>query len=79
VHGRIGYVPNVISHRFHGRKQKRGYLSRWEMFLRHGFDPDRDLKRNSYGVLEWDGGKPELERECFLYLRSRGEDDNCAE
>jgi len=54
LHGRIGYVPNVISHRFHGRKRKRGYLSRWEMFLRHGFDPDRDLKRNSYGVLEWD-------------------------
>ena len=49
------------------------------MFLRHGFDPDRDLKRNSYGVLEWDGGKPELEREWLLYLRSRGEDDNYAE
>lgn len=79
VHGRIGYVPNVINHRFHGAKANRKYLGRWEMFLRHGFDPDADLKRNSSGVLEWAGNKPELEREWMLYLRSRAEDSNCSE
>lgn len=76
VHGRIGYVPNVVSHRFHGPKVNRQYLSRWEMFLRHGFNPDADLKRNSFGVLEWSGNKPELEREWMLYLRARQEDSN---
>lgn len=79
VHGRIGYVHNVINHRFHGKKPKRDYLGRWQMFLRHGFDPDRDLKRNTYGVLEWSGSKAELEREWLLYLRSRAEDDNSSE
>jgi hypothetical protein len=79
VHGRIGYVNNVINHRFHGPKKNRSYLGRWNMFLRHGFDPDTDLKRNLYGVLEWAGNKPELEREWMLYLRSRREDDNSAE
>lgn len=78
VHGRIGYVPGVINHRFHGAKVNRQYLSRWQLFLRHGFDPDADLKRNLHGVLEWAGGKPELEREWMLYLRARNEDGNVA-
>jgi hypothetical protein len=76
VNGRIGAVPGIIEHRFHGRKIDRGYLGRWEMFVRHGFDPDADLKRNSHGILEWAGNKPELEREWDLYLRSRNEDIN---
>jgi hypothetical protein len=77
VNGRLGALPGIIEHRFHGSKQNRGYLGRWEIFVRHGFDPDTDLKRNSYGVLEWAGNKPELEREWDLYLRARREDDNC--
>lgn len=76
VNRRIGYVHGTIEHRFHGRKGDRGYLSRWAMFERHGFDPDTDLKRNTAGVLEWAGNKPELEREWDLYLRSRREDAN---
>ncbi len=76
ANGRIGFVHGTIEHRFHGRKADRGYLSRWEMFVRHGFDPDTDLKRNSFGVIEWAGNKPELEREWDLYLRSRAEDVN---
>jgi hypothetical protein len=77
ANGRIAALPGVIEHRFHGSKQRRGYLDRWDLFVRHGFDPDNDLKRNSWGVLEWAGNKPELEREWDLYLRSRREDDNC--
>lgn len=76
VNQRIGFVHGTIEHRFHGRKEDRGYLSRWSMFERHGFDPNTDLKRNTWGVLEWAGNKPELEREWDLYLRSRSEDTN---
>ena len=76
VNRNIGFVHGTIEHRFHGRKADRGYLDRWAMFVRHGFDPDTDLKRNSFGVLEWAGNKPELRREFDLYLRSRREDVN---
>ena len=76
VNGRIAALPGIIEHRFHGAKQNRGYLDRWSMFVRHGFDPDVDIKRNSWGVLEWAGNKPELEREWDAYLHSRREDDN---
>jgi hypothetical protein len=77
VNGRVAALPGTIEHRFHGSKQRRQYLDRWNLFVRHGFDPDSDLKRNSFGVIEWAGNKPEMEREWDEYLRSRREDDNC--
>jgi hypothetical protein len=76
VNFNVGYVGGTLEHRFHGRKADRGYLSRWNMFLRHQFNPDEDLKKNSFGVYEWAGNKPELRREWDLYLRSRNEDVN---
>ena len=76
VNGRLGAVHGTIEHRWHGRKVDRNYLGRWDMFLKHGFDPDTDLKRNSLGVWEWAGNKPELEREWDRYLRARNEDAN---
>ena len=76
VNGRIGAVDGLIEHRFHGAKANRRYIDRWALFVEHGFDPDTDLVRNSYGVLEWAGNKPELERAWDQYLRARREDDN---
>ncbi|WP_439398639.1 hypothetical protein ACRQ5Q_14930 [Bradyrhizobium sp. PMVTL-01] len=73
---KLGFVPNLIEHAFHGSKPKRGYNTRWGMFLEHGFDPHTDLKRNSYGVLEFAGNKPYLEAAFDRYLRSRSEDAN---
>ena len=78
VNGRIGYVAGTVEHRFHGAKVNRQYWDRWQMFLRHGFDPIADLKRNIWGVLEFAGNKPALERERDQYLRARHEDDNAA-
>jgi hypothetical protein len=74
INGNVGYVPGTIEHLFHGRKQDRGYLSRWGMFLKHGFDPHEDLKRNAYGVLEFATNKPELRHDFDLYLQNRNED-----
>ena len=61
---------------FHGSKVNRSYTDRWGMFVRHVFDPFTDLKRNTYGVIEFAGNKPGLEREWMLYLRAREEDAN---
>lgn len=76
VAGKVGYVPGTIEHAFHGRKADRKYVPRWEMFVEHAFNPNTDLKRNSYGVLEFAGNKPALERAFDRYLRSREEDVN---
>jgi len=76
VNGRIGALDGVIEHRFHGSKAKRGYIDRWKIFIDHNFDPDTDLIRNSHGIIEWAGNKPDMERAWEQYLRSRCEDDN---
>ena len=76
VNGKLGFAHGAIEHPFHGRKADRGYESRWDMFLAHGFDPLTDLKRNTHGVIEFAGNKPDLERSFDRYLRSRAEDAN---
>lgn len=76
INRKLGYVPGTIEHAFHGSKAKRGYISRWDMFVKHGFNPDVDLKRNSFGIIEFAGNKPELERAFDHYLRGREEDAN---
>ena len=48
----------------------RGYVSEAR------FNPIYDLGRNCYGVLEFDGNKPELECELDCHLRARQEDAN---
>ena len=76
INRNIGYVPGTLEHLFHGRKPDRGYQSRWDMFIKHDFDPLEDLKRNSSGVLEFASNKPELRHDFDLYLQSRNEDIN---
>ena len=76
LNGKLGYLPLTIEHAWHGAKVKRRYVDRWGMFVKHNFDPHTDLKKNSYGVLEFAGNKPDLERDFDRYLRERDEDSN---
>jgi hypothetical protein len=76
INGRVGYVAGTIEHRFHGSKPKRNYIGRWDMFVKHQFDPNEDLKLNAYGVYELAGNKPELALDFARYLASRQEDAN---
>jgi hypothetical protein len=55
VNGKLGFAHGTIEHPFHGPKSDRGYQTRWQMFLDGGFDPAIDLKRNTFGVLEFSG------------------------
>lgn len=72
----LSYVPGTIEHGWHGSKDRRGYVSRWDILTRHGFDPARDTKRNVWGVLELAGNKPALARDIDRYFRARDEDSN---
>jgi hypothetical protein len=77
IAGNVEAVEGTIEHFWHGAKDKRKYVDRWQVLIRHGFNPATDLKRNVYGVLELSGNKPELARDIDRYLRSRDEDANC--
>jgi len=76
INGNIGFVRGSIEHSFHGAAEKRRYWDRWSIFTDERFDPDTDLKRNTWGVLELSGNKPGLRRKIDEYLRSRDEDSN---
>lgn len=72
----VSFVPNVIEHGFHGTKVSRGYIPRWDILIRHHFDPVWDLRWNSYGVVQLAGNKAELRHAVDLYFRQRNEDVN---
>jgi len=74
--GNIGYLHGTIEHFWHGSKVSRKYIERWEVLTKHDFNPDTDLKRNTYGVLELAGNKPELRLDIDRYMRQRNEDAN---
>jgi hypothetical protein len=76
IAGNISYVAGSIEHMWHGAKAKRDYVGRWDILARNAFDPATDLKRNTWGVLELAGNKPDLRRDLDGYFRARDEDSN---
>jgi hypothetical protein len=76
INGNVGFVWGTLEHQWHGRKIDRAYVERWNIITRNQFDPDTDLKRNTYRVLELAGNKPQLTRDIDRYFRSRNEDTN---
>jgi hypothetical protein len=76
IAGNIGFVPGTIEHIWHGAKTKRAYVDRWAALTRNDFDPGPDLLRNTWGVLELAGNKPQLRLDIDRYFRARDEDSN---
>lgn len=70
----LGYVPGTILHFFHGAKTNRRYVSRWEILVKHQFDPRTDVYRNSQGVMELEDFKPALRDAMRAYFKQRQED-----
>ena len=70
----LGYVPGTILHSFHGAKANRRYVQRWDILVRHKYDPTTDVYRNSQGVLELEEHNPALRDAIRLYFRQRNED-----
>ena len=76
IAGNVSYMPGTIEHRWHGTKDNRRYVDRWDILVKHKFDPSTDLKRNSYGVFELAGNKPEMRHDMDVYFAQRAEDGN---
>jgi hypothetical protein len=76
IHQNISYVAGTIEHQWHGAKDKRAYVDRWQILERNHFDPATDLKKNTCGVIELAGNKPRLRHDIDRYFRSRDEDSN---
>jgi hypothetical protein len=73
---RLGYVPGVIRHYFHGSKKNRKYTERWHILLKHGFSPKEHLTTSENGTLMPTESCPkEMLTDILQYFRERNEDE----
>ena len=48
---RLGYVPGVIRHYYHGSKVNRKYTERWQILIKHQYSPEKHLIHDNNGIL----------------------------
>jgi hypothetical protein len=73
---RLGYVPGVIKHFFHGSKKNRKYSERWQILVKHQYSPYLHLIRDKNGILQPSKNcPPELIADIYNYFKERNEDD----
>ena len=77
VQGRIGYVPGDAVHLYHGTRERRRYVDRYQILRRGGYDPATDIS-DEHGPLTWSESaqkhKPRMIAEVARYFASRQED-----
>lgn len=70
----LGYVPGSLLHHWHGPKKSRHYDKRWQVLVEHQFDPERDVRRDSQGLVQLTQAGERMRRDLMVYFRSRNED-----
>lgn len=71
----VGYMDGGIFHAYHGSKQHRSYVDRWQVLTSNQFDPLKDIKKNSDGVWQLTDKNIKLRDDLRSYFTNRYEDD----
>jgi hypothetical protein len=73
---RLGYVPGVIRHYFHGTKRNRKYGERWRILIDNEYSPNLHIMHNKDGLLVPTPECPKmLLDQIFKYFSERNEDE----
>jgi len=73
---RLGYVPGVICHYFHGSKKNRKYSERWKILVDNQYSPILHITYNKDGLLVPTSGCPKkLLDDIYNYFSERNEDE----
>lgn len=73
---KIGYVPGIIRHYFHGSKKKRFYTERWQILIKNAYDPYIHLTKDINGLLIPSTECPKSMMDDIMnYFVSREEDE----
>jgi hypothetical protein len=73
---RLGYVPGVIRHYFHGSKQNRKYTERWKILKKYLYSPMNDITYDEKGIIiPTENFSDEFKEEIMKYFRERKEDE----
>lgn len=72
---RLGYVPGIIMHYWHGRLADRKYQERWNILTKNQYDPDVDIYFTEHGVIQLSSKGERLQPELSAYFAGRNEDN----
>lgn len=73
---RLGYIPGVIKHHYHGSKQNRKYTERWKILMKYQYSPKKDLVYDKVGILTPSKTfSEEFKDEILNYFKERKEDE----
>jgi hypothetical protein len=73
---RLGYIPGVIRHYFHGSKKNRRYMERWQILVNHAYEPSKFVTNNQDGLLVPTPECPQgLLDDIMNYFSERKEDE----
>jgi hypothetical protein len=73
---RLGYIPGVIRHYFHGSMINRKYTERTYILTRHNYDPNIHLTKDDVGILiPTDKFSNSFKADIFKYFTERKEDE----
>jgi hypothetical protein len=76
AHLRLGYVPGVIRHHFHGSKKNRKYHERWQILVDSAYNPFVHITKNRDGLLVPTELCPQkMLDEILAYFAERNEDE----
>lgn len=73
---RIGYVPGVIRHYYHGTKENRRYVERWKILIKHKYSPIQHLTNKYDGILIYTNDvTKDFKMDILNYFLERKEDE----
>ena len=70
----FGYISGTILHHYHGKKENRKYVERWQILKDNDFNPYTDISQDWQGLPQLNGGKPRLRDDLRRYFLERRED-----
>jgi len=73
---RLGYIPGIIRHYYHGSKKNRKYQERWQILVDNQYSPLRDITKDENGLLIPTEKCPKkLLDDIYNYFLERNEDE----
>lgn len=72
---RLGYVDGMIVHHYHGSLENRKYRERWAILVDGKYNPEKDIVKNKFGVVQFTEIGQRLEKNIVQYFEERKEDE----
>lgn len=73
---RLGYVPGIIRHYYHGKKANRKYTERTDILAKYNYSPIKHIKYNdNYIIVPTNEFPEEFKKDIINYFHERKEDE----